>query len=247
MVKIEMRRMAAALHTLLNRHLGECIPAPQSPRVPPGTRPRTLQRQDFFFLMFAGRWAAPKSLKQAHKRPTEHRKPTQQAPTRPRVRGACLAHAHAALGAWEPLGGPDGIKTSRSANGAPPPAPPPLAAPPAATRARVETVLCPLPPPPPPPRPLLTQKVQTGGVKHCAGTKKKKIEPPARRTFGISCRRARRTRGRTARRARRRLAALGRNPDGPAAPGLLHLSRWASTAGGKGVGRCAKGWREARQ
>jgi len=50
LVKIEMRRKAAASHKLLNRHLGECIPPPQSPRVPPGTRPPTLQRQDFFFL-----------------------------------------------------------------------------------------------------------------------------------------------------------------------------------------------------
>jgi len=51
LVKIEMRRKAAASHTLLTRHLGECIPPPpQSPRGPPGTRPPTLQRQDFCFL-----------------------------------------------------------------------------------------------------------------------------------------------------------------------------------------------------
>ena len=49
-VKIEMRQKAAASHTLLNRHLGECIPPPQSPRVPPGTRPPTLQKQEFLFL-----------------------------------------------------------------------------------------------------------------------------------------------------------------------------------------------------
>jgi len=120
MVKIEMRRMAAASHTLLTRHLGECIPPPQSSRGPRGTRPPTLQSQDFFFLTVGGRWTAPKSPKYARKRPTEHRKPTYQAPTPPRVRGACLAHAHAALGAWEPLGAPGGIKTSRSAHGAPP-------------------------------------------------------------------------------------------------------------------------------
>jgi len=76
MVKLEMRRKAAASHTLLNRHLGECIPPPQSLRVPPGTRPPTLQRRDFFFLTVGGRLAAPKSSKYAHKRPTEHRKPT---------------------------------------------------------------------------------------------------------------------------------------------------------------------------
>ena len=144
--------------------------------------------------------AAPESPKYACKPPTEHKKPTHQAPTPPRVWGACLAHAHATLGAWEPLGAPGGIKTGRSAHGAPPPAPLPLAALPAATRARVKTVLGPLPPPPPPPRPLLAQKAQTGGVRHCTAKKNKKNarRPP----FGICCRRARRTRGRTARRTR---------------------------------------------
>ena len=76
LVKIEMRRKAAASHTLLNRHFGERIPPPQSHRVPPGTRPPTPQRQDFFFLTVGGRWAAPKSPKYVLKRPTEHRKRT---------------------------------------------------------------------------------------------------------------------------------------------------------------------------
>jgi len=218
LVKVEMRRKAAASHTLLNRHLGECIPPFQSPRVPPGTRPPTLQRQDLFFMTVGGRWAAPQSPKYARKRPTEHRKPTLQAPTPPRVRGACLAHAHAALGAWEPLGAPGGIKTGRSAHGAPPPAPPPLAALPAATRARVETVLGP-PPPPPPSRPLLTQKAQTGGVRHCTGKKRKRktTHPPA---APLSASAAAALAARAVTQPAVYAAAVGRTSNGTTAPGL---------------------------
>jgi len=103
-----------------------------------------------------------------------------------------------------PLGAPGGIKTSRSAHGAPPPAPAPLAAPPAATRARIETVLGPLPPPPPPSRPLLTQKARTVGVRHCMGKKNKKNKKNARRPpFGTCSSGAPRTPRRTARHARR--------------------------------------------
>ena len=71
LVEIEMRRMAAASHTLLNRHLGECNPPPQSLRVPPGTRPPTLQSQDCFFL---DGWRAVGGPKVAQIRPqTTHR------------------------------------------------------------------------------------------------------------------------------------------------------------------------------
>jgi len=110
LVKFEMRQMAAASHTLLNRHLGECIPPPQSLRVPLRTRLPTLQSQTV-----GGRWAAPKSPKYARKRSTEHKKNTKQALIPPRVRGACLAPTHAAPCAWEPLGTPGGIKMGRSA------------------------------------------------------------------------------------------------------------------------------------
>jgi len=87
-------------------------------------------------------------------------------------------------------------------------------------------VLRPLPPPPPLSRPLRTQKARTGGVRHCSD-KKKTTHPPCRPPA------ARGTHA--AAQPAVHAAALGRTPDGPAAPGLHHQNRWAARWSGAQV------------